>query len=272
MMAFFIVMWILASSEEVKQSVADYASNPMEYSVFTGKKTGDVPVAIDIGMKQSKTGSDDEEGNNKNSSNVMFFDFSDKKKSDYEIPERVMQAMQDSAVAAQRVGEVSDEIEEMIDNMISDRPDMKEILSSIKIEMTEEGLRIELIETTESLFFNIGSASLTKEAVDVLKQLASEIGKLPNNVEIEGHTDARGYSPDSNYDNWNLSTDRAISASRILNQYGLWQGQVESITGYADRKLRNPDNPFDVVNRRVSIIVKHLKVNQFIPNIGENNE
>lgn len=269
MMAFFIVMWILASSEEVKQSVADYANDPTSYSVFTGKKSGDVPVEIDIGLKHKKSGSGDE--NNKNESSLQFFEFEQKKSSDYEIPERVMQARQDSAVAAERVGEVSNEIEEMIDDMISNRPDMKEILSSIKIEMTEEGLRIELIETTESLFFKIGSANLTQEAIDVLKQLASEIGKLPNHVEIEGHTDARGYSPNANYDNWNLSTDRAISASRILNQYGLWQGQVESITGYADRKLRNPDNPFDVVNRRVSIIVKHLKVNQFIPDLGDNN-
>ncbi len=272
MMAFFIVMWILASSEEVKQSVAEYAENPMAYSVFTGKKTGEVPVEIDLGMKPDNRRKKDGDGDEKSEGGTVFFDFSGKKPENQEIPERLVQAMNDSSVAAERVGEIGGEIKDLIKEMISQKPDMKEILSSIKIEMTEEGLRIELIETTESLFFQIGSDKLTKEAIDVLKQLASEIGKLPNRVEIEGHTDARGYSPDATYDNWNLSTDRAISASRILRNYGLWDGQIESITGYADRKLRNPDNPFDVVNRRISIVVKHLKVNQFLPDIGGNNE
>lgn len=273
MMAFFIVMWILASSEEVKQSVAEYAENPMAYSVFTGKKSGEVPVEIDLGMKpdNSRKNNDGGEGA-EGSKGTLFFDFSGEKSENREIPERLMQAMKDSSVAAERVGEIRGEIQELIEDLISQKPDMREILSSIKIEMTEEGLRIELIETTESLFFQIGSDKLTQEAIDVLKQLAVEIGKLPNRVEIEGHTDARGYSPDASYDNWNLSTDRAISASRILSDYGLWNGQIESITGYADRKLRNPDNPFDVVNRRVSIVVKHLKVNQFLPDIGGNNE
>lgn len=266
MMAFFIVMWILASSAEVKEAVQEYANNPTAYSVFTGKKSGEVPVEIDLGLKPDNRKVVGDKGKSEGKS--LFFDF-DEKKGEGDVPKRVLQAMQDSTVAAERVGEVGGDIENLIKEMVADKPEMKEILSSIKIEMTKEGLRIELIESTESLFFKIGSATLTDEAIDVLKQLAQEIGKLPNRVEIEGHTDARGYSPNASYDNWNLSSDRAISASRILSRFGLWDGQIEGITGYADRKLRNPDNPFDVVNRRISIVVKHLTVNQFIPEIGE---
>lgn len=271
MMAFFIVMWILASSNEVKEAVQEYANDPLSYSVFTGKKRGEVPVEIDIGLQPDRRRKKDDDGVNKGE-NSLFFDFNDEDSKQNEDDSRYKQAKEDSTSAAQRVGEVGTDIENLIEDMVSNRPEMREILSSIKIEMTKEGLRIELIETSESMFFKIGSAELTNEAIDVLKQLGSEIGKLPNKVIIEGHTDARGYSTNSDYTNWNLSADRANSARKVLDNYGLWEGQVERIIGFADRKLRNPNNPFDVVNRRVSILIKHLKVNQFMPNFGENNE
>jgi len=216
MMAFFIVMWILASSEEIKENVAAYFSDPFSYSVFTGKPIGEVPVDIKIkNLKQKrKTGESDSDSEG-DKEGALFFDFKSENEHNKGNP-NYQQAVKDSITAAKRVGVVQGEIEDLIKDLMSKKPEMKDILSSIKIEMTKEGLRIELIETSESLFFKVGSNQLTQEAVNVLKQIAGEIGKLPNRIVIEGHTDSRGYSTRSDYTNWNLSADRANAARKIL--------------------------------------------------------
>lgn len=257
MMAFFIVMWILASSEEVKQQVSDYFNNPMEYSIFTGeRKTGSVPVELEFADPNTGRKSDAK------SDNIMKFD---KEMTDTLINRLMEKAAMDSMSAAQRVSQVGGEMVEMMKRLKQEQPDLQTVLENIKIEMTKEGLRIELLESSENCFFEVGSARLSKQAEDILKILASEIGKLPNYVELEGHTDSRGYKSNTGYTNWDLSTDRANSARKVLQNYGFWEGQLTKVTGFADQRLRNPDNPFDMTNRRVSILVKHISANQFLP-------
>ncbi|GAB1370009.1 hypothetical protein MASR1M45_00670 [Candidatus Kapaibacterium sp.] len=257
MMAFFIVMWILASSEEVKQAVADYFNNPTEYSIFTGqRKTGSIPVDLDL--------ADPKTGRKIDSKSDYVIKF-DKETTDTLFSRLMQKAANDSTEAAKRVENVAQDINSMINNIKMQQPNLKELLASISIEMTNEGLRIELLEKTDNSFFEVGSSKLSKPAIDILKTLAAEIGKLPNYVELEGHTDARGYKSNNGYTNWDLSADRANSARRILQTFGFWDGQLTKVTGYADQNLKNPDNPFDMVNRRISILVKHIGVNQFLP-------
>lgn len=261
MMAFFIVMWILASSEQVKQSVSEYFNHPDRFDIFTGeKKSGPLPIDIEIGQStNNKKG----EGKDKsdNSSIISF----DKQMADTLFNKILEKAKQDSIEASKRVEEIGSQLQKKFENMMTEKPELKKILSSIKIEMTKDGLRIELIETTESLFFEVGSAKIRPEALNVLKQLAVEIGKLPNYVEIEGHTDSRSYNTKTGYNNWDLSSDRGLAARRVLDMNGLWDGQIIRVTGFADKKLRNPNNPFDASNRRISILVKQLSANQFLP-------
>jgi len=174
-------------------------------------------------------------------------------------------AMRDSSTAARRVEKIKEEFESFMKEQLAAKPDMKDILSSIKIEMTKEGLRIELIESSESMFFEVGSANVKEKAKELLVKLAQEIGKLPNQVDIEGHTDSRKYAGKAVYSNWELSSDRANASRRILESNGFWEGQVDKVTGFADRKLRNNGNPFDISNRRVSILVKQMSAKDFIP-------
>lgn len=257
MMAFFIVMWILGQSDEVKQQVSEYFNDPMAYSIFTGeRKSGSVP--IDLNLADPKTGRKEDS----KSDQIIKFD---KETTDTLFKRIFEKAAMDSTKAANRVTNVSKEINQMLNNLRNQQPDLQTVLDNIRIEMTKEGLRIELLESSENCFFEIGSAKLSKQADEILKLLASEIGKLPNYVELEGHTDSRGYKGVAGYTNWDLSTDRANSARKILQSSGFWDGQLTQVTGYADQRLRNPDNPFDMSNRRVSIIVKHISVNQFLP-------
>jgi len=261
MMAFFIVMWILASSEEVKMKVAEYFQHPDRFELFTGKKkSGPVPIELDFESSRRRF-----EGDNQGAGE-SFIKF-DQATTDTLYQRLLNKAVQDSILAKERVEQIGDDLRKRFAQIMTERPELETILSSIKIEMTKEGLRIELIESTESLFFEIGSSKLSPAALDILKTLAREIGKLPNFVDIEGHTDSRGYRVPSDYGNWELSSDRANAARRVLEREGFWDGQTSQVKGFADKKLRNPENPFDMTNRRISILIKHMNVDQFLPQL-----
>ncbi|MCX7857608.1 MAG: OmpA family protein [Deltaproteobacteria bacterium] len=148
--------------------------------------------------------------------------------------------------------------------MIASYPAFEKFRDRIEINVAEDGMRIELIENSEGLFFDIGSAKVKKETEELLRMIAGELGKLENEIVIEGHTDARPYITPG-YSNWELSVDRANAARKILEENGLRKNQVIMVKGLADRALKNPEKPLDFSNRRVAIVVtipkgkNHLK-------------
>ena len=133
--------------------------------------------------------------------------------------------------------------------------------SQIEITTTPEGLRIELMESAKGTFFESGSDTPTAALRDLLKLLAAELGKLPNNISIEGHTDSKPYSGAKKYDNWDLSTDRANQARRLMEGEGVRLDQISQVRGFADRRPRLPEHTEDPSNRRVSLIVQYQVVN-----------
>jgi chemotaxis protein MotB len=138
---------------------------------------------------------------------------------------------------------------------------MDKLKGQIEITVTSEGLRIELMESAKGTFFELGSAKPTPELIDLLKVLSVELGKLPNKISIEGHTDSKPYSGGANYDNWDLSSDRANEARRIMQSEGIQPDQVSQVRGFADQRLRLPQNPQDPSNRRISLIVQYQVMN-----------
>ncbi len=127
--------------------------------------------------------------------------------------------------------------------------------------VTGEGLRIDIIEGSGGTFFESGSPKLSGSGVELLSLLAGQLKVLPNQVLIEGHTDAQPFSSTNGYTNWELSADRANSARRLLETGGIRSGQVSQVRGYADQNLRVPANPLDPSNRRVSLIVQWVDAN-----------
>ena len=136
--------------------------------------------------------------------------------------------------------------------------DLKKLDKNIEMTVTPEGLRIELLESDKGTFFNSGSTTLNQSGQELLNVLAAELGKVPNQLSIEGHTDAKPYTGKGNYTNWELSADRANAARRLMQQTGLRTDQVSQVRGFADQRLRSPKNPLDSANRRVSIIVQYI--------------
>lgn len=134
------------------------------------------------------------------------------------------------------------------------------MLDKIKVEITKEGLRIEMVESTGDVFFQVGTAVLNKKAKDIIIKIGNQLAKLPNNIVLEGHTDSRPFNNGkAGYTNFELSSDRANAARSALTESQLNENQVVEIRGYADRHLRDPENPYSLVNRRISIIVKYLE-------------
>jgi chemotaxis protein MotB len=206
MMSLFIVLWLMNTSEKVKQAVAGYFNDPRG----TAKETG---------TDQSGT-----------SDNL--------------------------ALTEKNIPELKKKIEEAIHKM----NDLKTLQNQIQITITPEGLRIELLETRDGTFFDTGSAKVNGNGQELLEMLAGQLGGIPNRVSIEGHTDAAPYASKDGYGNWDLSTDRANAARRVMQNSGLRANQVSQVRGFADQKLRVPSNPLDPSNRRISLIVQYLTV------------
>jgi chemotaxis protein MotB len=220
MMAFFLVMWLVGQKAGVKSSVASYFRNPGVFEHDNGK----APIA----------GGDLHVDPQAHSQPPPVDPLIDEEKA---LLER----------AAKRIRA-----------MLEANPALKKLEKQVEIQITREGLRIELLEGDEPTFFASGSATLTPGTERVLALIAKELGTLKNPVVVEGHTDSRPYAATNGYTNWELSADRANAARRAMQKEGLWQGQLHGIRGYADTNLRVPEQPLDPHNRRVTVIVQHM--------------
>jgi chemotaxis protein MotB len=216
MMALFIVLWILGQSEEMKQSVAGYFRDP------TGK-----PMIVTSGApgQQAKMTLQQNAGN---SSSVVD--------------------MNDDPL--RQLEEEADRLKQMID----EQPDLKALAGQISVDVTPEGVRVEINESEKQPLFESGSAHLSPMLIDALGVIAHEYRKLPQSVVIEGHTDSAPYSVGSGMTNWELSTQRATEARRVMADNGLSDTQLLMIRGFADHKPRF-DDPADPRNRRISLLL-----------------
>jgi chemotaxis protein MotB len=155
-------------------------------------------------------------------------------------------------------------LKEELQKTIRKVSNFEKLNKQIEMTVTAEGLRIELMEDEKGTFFELGSPQPSDSCNELLKALAQEIGKLPNQVSIEGHTDSRPYGKDS-YSNWELSVDRANAARRLMQAGGLTAEQISQVRGYSDRRLRYKDSSEDPRNRRISLIVQYLNGNGEMP-------
>ena len=149
-------------------------------------------------------------------------------------------------------------LKDQLEQKIREMDDFERLKNHIEMTVTNEGLRIELMESVTGTFFDSGSPKLNTDGHELLIALAQELSKLPNKLSIEGHTDSKPYASSGNYSNWELSTDRANDARRLMQASGVGANQITQVRGFADQRLRKFDNPLDASNRRVSLIVQYI--------------
>jgi chemotaxis protein MotB len=148
-------------------------------------------------------------------------------------------------------------LKDQLQQAMKQMTDFEKLKNHIEMTVTAEGLRIELSESAKGTFFDSGSAKLNADGSELLLTLAQELGKLPNKLSIEGHTDSQPYTSPT-YGNWELSTDRANAARRVMQAHGIRADQVTQVRGFADQRLRKSDAPLDPANRRISLIVQYI--------------
>jgi len=219
MMAFFLVMWLVSQTDDVKKAVQGYFQDPANF-----EKNYKISL-IKGGAGVLKGGSASQ--------------LSSKPSTPAELEKQQMQQL------ASRLRQI-----------IDDTPGLDVLKKHVEIELTREGLRIQLIEGSSDVsFFKAGSANLSLRGELILKTIAMELKRLPNQMVIEGHTDASDIARGESYTNWELSADRANAARRAMMDGGLQPGQVYQVRGYAANKPRIKDNPNDPRNRRITILV-----------------
>jgi len=152
-------------------------------------------------------------------------------------------------------------LKEKLEEVLKQIPALQHMQKQVKMTLTTEGLRIDLIETEKGLFFESGNPRPTDAGTELLKALATELAKIPNKIAIEGHTDSRPFGR-ADYSNWELSADRANAARRVLAESGLEQGRISQVRGFADQRLLKKDDPTSPANRRISIIVRNDGLDQ----------
>jgi len=167
-----------------------------------------------------------------------------------------------------------EQLKEQLQKAIKEVPKFDKLKNQIDMTVTNEGLRIELTESEAGTFFDSGSPKISADGGAMLVLLAQELGKLPNKLALEGHTDSKPYAEGSNYGNWELSADRANAARRLMQHEGIRADQITQVRGFADQRLRKPMDPLDPSNRRISLIVQYLdkRPELAVPKSGETPE
>lgn len=151
------------------------------------------------------------------------------------------------------------DLQRLMEQALRSVPDIDKLRSHIQLSVTGEGLRIDLMENEQGLFFVTGSGEPTAEGRSLLAAIANQLTGMPNTIVVEGHTDSqpfRNASPIRGYTNWELSTDRANAARRALCAGGVSASRIVEIRGFADQKLFDAAAPESPRNRRISIVVR----------------
>src|SRR5580704_7885585 len=170
---------------------------------------------------------------------------------------KLMGALQQptKTISKDDMAKVKAELEKAIQQMTN----FDKLKNQIELTVTNEGLRIELLESQKGTFFESGDTDPNGNGRELLMTIAEELGKIPNRISIEGHTDSEPFSGRANYTNWELSADRANASRRLMQQHGLRADQVAQVRGFADQDPRNKKDPGDPSNRRITLIVKYLE-------------
>jgi chemotaxis protein MotB len=269
MMAFFLLMWILASAEEEqKKGLADYFTPTLNPQPGMG---GDGPLD---GTTIGPPGTLNSSNSPMSAVAVPNFGQADPMSETRGEPQVVVEYAEGPSEAAksvqdelQKAMEEKDhqafaDIEKQIVQAMNEVPDLKPLIPNVLFDETEEGLRIQIVDQNGQSMFPSGSAQVTDRTKKLLQLVGSMIAKLPNDVIISGHTDAVPFAnemAETGYGNWELSADRANATRRIFTTSGVELGRVSRVAGLADTDPLKPEDPVDPSNRRMSVVLEYMK-------------
>lgn len=247
MMAFFLLMWLLGSTTESdRQGIADYFNNPMKVSMSGGSGAGDATSILNGGGADLT----------RETGQVNRASGDSRQQRTYDLNEaRRLQAAADAKKLQM--------LKSKVELLFTADERLREFRSQIVLDMTQDGLRIQIVDDQNRPMFDSGSASVKVYMRDVLLALGGVLSDVDNKLTLEGHTDSMPYSGGvGGYSNWELSSDRANASRRELVAGGLNDGNVLRVQGLAASLPFNQGDPVAAINRRISIIVMNSEAEQ----------
>ena len=244
MMAFFMVMWLMSSATpEQKRAISGYFQDPIGFTESAS------PHVIDLGG--TPTPSPERTLNEQLDPEIT--------ESQSDIDEEQAQTF-----AEQLERERLELLLQELQNKVDENPELQKFKDQILFEITQDGLRIQIMDAENRPMFDLGSAQLQSYFEDILLAMSDTIRSVPNKISISGHTDAKPFSGRGDFGNWELSSGRANAARRTLVAGGYPEEQIARVVGYASSALFDRENPLNPVNRRIDMLVLTKKAQRTI--------
>jgi len=247
MMAFFLVMWLMSSATpEQKKLISGYFQDPVGFSESAS------PYVIDLG------------GTPTPAPDKTLNDEPQEEQSPAEDAQADVDKLQAESIAEEVERERLELLLQELQNKVEENPQLQNFKDQILFEITQDGLRIQIMDAENRPMFASGSARLQPYFEDILLAMTDTIAAVPNKISVSGHTDAAPFVGRGGYGNWELSSDRANAARRVLIAGGYDDEQVARVVGYASSALFDREKPLNPVNRRIDIVVLTKKAQRAI--------
>jgi chemotaxis protein MotB len=250
MMAFFLLMWLLGSTAKGDfEGIAEYFKTPLRVALFGGTGAGDAASIVQGGGKDLT----------RQSGQV--------KKGEVETKDKTFKIREAKLEFERREKEKLEQLKAKIEKAIENNATMRQYKNQLLLDITSEGLRIQIVDEQNRPMFDLSSADLKPYTREILREIGKALNEVPNRLSLSGHTDAAQFvGGDKGVGNWELSANRANSARRELVGGGLEDFKVLRVVGQASTLLFDRNDPLNPVNRRISIIVLNKRTEEAILN------
>ena len=253
MMAFFLLMWLLGSTAKGDlEGIAEYFKTPLKVAMQGGSGSGDSSSVIKGGGKDLTR---------KDGQMQKTIDPKEKKSINLQAAKAEFEKQEMRRLQG---------LKEKLEKAIETNPLLKQFRNQILIDITSEGLRIQIVDEKNRPMFDLGGAHMKSYTIQVLHEIGKVLNEVPNRISLSGHTDATPYSSgEKAYSNWELSSDRANSSRRELIAGGMDEGKILRVVGLASALMLDNNDPFNPINRRISLIVLNKETEDAISRGGK---
>ncbi|WP_020654190.1 flagellar motor protein MotB [Massilia niastensis] len=247
MMAFFLLMWLLGSTAKGDlDGISEFFKTPLKVAMSGGSGAGDSSSVI-------KGGGQDLTRRN-----------GQVKKGDIPPESKTYDLQAAKAALAREESARLESLKAKIESIIEVNPLLKKYKNQLLLDITSEGLRIQIVDEKNRPMFAMARADLQPYTREILHVIGMVLNEVPNKVGLSGHTDATPYYSDAGYSNWELSADRANASRREMVLGGLQDDKVLRVVGLASAAHLDRKDPFNPINRRISIIVMNKRTEEAV--------
>ncbi len=252
MMAFFLLMWLLGSTTKAdREGISSHFKNPLKVSLMGGSGAGDATSIIKGGGTDLTRSTGQQQRGPKASG------------------QKVSEVSESEAQTAQKEKKALKELHDKIEAAIEANPILNPFKNQLLIDITTEGLRIQIVDEQNRPMFASGSAQLQPYTKELVREIGKFLNDVPNRISVSGHTDSVAYlGGEKGYSNWELSADRANSVRRELISGGMEETRIVRVIGLSSSVMLDPHDPSNPINRRVSLIVMNKKAEEIAAKDG----